>query len=53
MNSLRKMLAFFIPMALQGASMSLTYPLVGSVVSHGRLGPDEYAVFAHITSRHR
>lgn len=46
MDSLRKMLAFFIPMALQGASMSLTYPLVGSVVSHGRLGPDEYAVFA-------
>ena len=31
MDSLRKMLAFFIPMALQGASMSLTYPLVGSV----------------------
>ncbi len=46
MDALRKMLAFFIPMAIQGASMSLTYPLVGSVVSHGRLGPDEYAVFA-------
>lgn len=46
MKTLRELIAFYIPLAIQGASMSLTYPLVGSVVSHGRLGPDEYAVFA-------
>lgn len=46
MNTFRKLTAFFIPLAIQGMSMSLTYPLVGSVVSHGTYGPDEYAVFA-------
>lgn len=37
---------FFVPLAIQGFSMSLTYPLVGSVVSHGRFGAAEYAVLA-------
>lgn len=37
---------FFVPLAIQGFSMSLTYPLVGSVVSHGALGAAEYAVMA-------
>lgn len=37
---------FFWPLAVQGISMSLTYPLVASVVSHGRLGPSEYAAYA-------
>ena len=48
--SLRKALAefltFYIPLAVQGISMSLTYPLVGSIVSHGRFGAEEYSVFA-------
>lgn len=37
---------FYFPLALQGISMSLTYPLVGSVVAHGRLGATEYAIMA-------
>lgn len=40
------MTRFFVPLAIQGISMSLTYPLVASVVSHGRLGPSEYAAYA-------
>lgn len=33
--SYRQMTAFFIPLALQAASQSLTYPLVAMVASHG------------------
>lgn len=45
--------AFYFPLAIQGISMSLTYPLVGSVVAHGHAlgfepgaGPTEYSIFA-------
>ena len=38
--------AFYFPLALQGISMALTYPLVGSVVAHGHLGATEYAILA-------
>ena len=37
---------FFIPLAIQAASQSLTYPLVASIISHGRLGTLEFAAFA-------
>src|ERR1700690_4265665 len=33
--SYRRLTAFFIPLALQSASQSLTYPLVAMVASHG------------------
>lgn len=42
----RRLLYFFAPLAIQGFSMSLTYPLVGSVVSHGPFGAAEYSVLA-------
>lgn len=38
--------AFYLPLAIQAVSMSLTYPLVGSVVAHGHLGATEYAIMA-------
>lgn len=41
-----RLTAFYIPLAIQGISMSLTYPLVGSVVAHGRLGATEYSMLA-------
>ncbi len=37
---------FFVPLCLQAMSQSLTYPLVGIVVSHGLHGPKEFAAFA-------
>lgn len=37
---------FYAPLAIQTISQCLAYPLVGSVVSHGRLGPREFADFA-------
>ena len=37
---------FYVPLAIQALSQSLTYPLVASIVTHGRLGADEYAAFA-------
>lgn len=43
---LRRLCAFYFPLAVQGISMSLTYPLVGSVVAHGPLGAAEYALLA-------
>lgn len=43
---LRQLSAFYFPLALQAVSMSLTYPLVGSVVAHGVLGATEYAILA-------
>lgn len=45
-ETFRKLTKFYIPLAIQGMSMSLTYPLVASIVSHGKLGASEYAVFA-------
>ena len=37
---------FFVPLAVQAFSQSLTYLLVASIVSHGRLGAQEQAAFA-------
>lgn len=37
---------FYIPLLLQAFSQSLTYPLVATVVSHGRNGVDDYTAFA-------
>lgn len=36
---------FYIPLALQATSQSLTYPLVASIVSHGSNGVQELAAF--------
>lgn len=41
-----RMLAFWLPLAIQAASQSLSWPLVGSIATHGRLGPVEYATFS-------
>ncbi|MBR0056242.1 MAG: hypothetical protein IJP66_02840 [Kiritimatiellae bacterium] len=43
---LGKLSAFYFPLAVQSISMTLTYPLVGSVVAHGPLGATEYAIMA-------
>ena len=40
------MLSFYIPLAIQSASMSFSYLFVAAIVSHGRLGPSEYAAFS-------
>jgi len=40
------MLKFWLPLAIQAASQSLSWPLVGSIAAHGRLGPIEYATFS-------
>jgi hypothetical protein len=37
---------FYIPLLIQAASQSLTYPLVASIVSHGRNGVVDLAAFA-------
>lgn len=37
---------FFVPLFLQAASQSLTYPLVGIVVAHGPGGPAEFSAFS-------
>jgi len=37
---------FYIPLALQATSQSLTYPLVAAIVSHGSNGVQELAAFA-------
>ena len=37
---------FYVPLAIQAFSQSLTYLLVASIVSHGRLGAQEQAAFA-------
>lgn len=37
---------FFLPLCIQAMSQSLTYPLVGIVVSHGPGGAGEFAAFA-------
>ncbi|MFA7171951.1 MAG: hypothetical protein WC340_00820 [Kiritimatiellia bacterium] len=41
-----KVLRFYIPLAIQALSQSLTHPLVASIVSHGKLGSTELAAFA-------
>lgn len=40
------MLLFFIPLAIQAASMSLSYLFVATIVTHGPGGTDEYAAFS-------
>jgi hypothetical protein len=37
---------FYIPLVIQAVSQSLTWPLVASIVSHGKLGKDALAAFA-------
>lgn len=37
---------FFFPLCIQAMSQSLTYPLVGIVVSHGLGGAEEFSAFA-------
>lgn len=37
---------FYVPLLMQAFSQSLTYPLVASIVSHGRLGVGELTAFA-------
>lgn len=44
--SLGRIMMFYIPLAIQALSQSLTYPLVASIVSHGRFGSHELAAFA-------
>ena len=41
-----RIMMFYIPLAIQALSQSLTYPLVASIVSHGRFGAHELAAFA-------
>lgn len=41
-----RILRFYVPLAIQGFSQSMTYLLVASIVSHGRLGAQEQAAFA-------
>ena len=45
-DSMFNMLKFYIPLVIQAASQSLTYPLVASIVSHGKFGPLELSAFA-------
>ncbi len=45
-TSMWQVLRFYIPLAIQALSQSLTYPLVASIVSHGRFGSIELAAFA-------
>lgn len=37
---------FYIPLVIQAASQSLTYPLVASIVSHGKFGKDALAALS-------
>lgn len=37
---------FYVPLLLQALSQSISYPLVGSIVTHGRLGVDALTGFA-------
>ena len=37
---------FYIPLLLQAFSQSLTYPLVGGIVTHGRFGVDALTAFS-------
>ena len=40
------MLRFFVPLAIQAASMSFSYLFVAAIVTHGRLEAAEYAAFS-------
>lgn len=41
-----QVLRFYIPLAIQALSQSLTHPLVASIVTHGKFGATELAAFA-------
>lgn len=40
-----RIILFFLPLVVLSVSQSLTYPLVGSIVSHGPLGEQEYTAY--------
>lgn len=42
----RRMFSFFVPLALQSASQSVSYLLVASIVAHGALREQELAAFS-------
>ena len=44
--SMRRLLLFYLPLVVLAFSQQLTYPLVGSIVSHGPLGSQEYDAYA-------
>ena len=44
--SIRRITLFFLPLVVLAVSQSLTYPLVGSIVSHGPLGEQEFTSYA-------
>lgn len=43
--SLWRIALFYLPLVVLSVSQSLTYPLVGSIVSHGPLGEQEYTAY--------
>lgn len=44
--SIGRITLFFLPLVVLAVSQSLTYPLVGSIVSHGPLGDQEFTAYA-------
>lgn len=44
--SAKRMLLFYLPLVVLAFSQQLTYPLVGSIVSHGPLGEQEFTAYA-------
>ena len=44
--SIGRITLFFLPLVVLAVSQSLTYPLVGSIVSHGPLGEQEFTAYA-------
>ena len=44
--SIRRITLFYLPLVVLAVSQSLTYPLVGSIVSHGPLGEQEFTSYA-------
>ena len=44
--STKRLLAFYLPLVVLAFSQQLTYPLVGSIVSHGPLGEQEFTAYA-------
>ena len=44
--SVRRLLLFYLPLVVLALSQQLTYPLVGSIVSHGPLGEQEFTAYA-------
>ena len=44
--SFARLTLFFLPLVVLAVSQSLTYPLVGSIVSHGPLGEQEFTAYA-------